>query len=465
MKSWAEGNKDEAVSCLDEAIGEESDSLSKVVLLLLRAQFHCSFRNHRAAIDDYTAVIGLSGAPVELLAMALVNRAIAYGETGETQRRIDDCTAVTELPGAPVDQVAKALVNRAIAYGETGETQRRIDDCTAVIELSGAPVDQVAEALLYRGITYGETGEMQRRIDDCTAVTELLGAPTFEVGMALLYRAMAYGVAGKTQRAIDDCSAVIGLAGVGVEPVAMARLFRGMVYSKAGAKQCEIDDYAAVIGLPDAPVDLVAGALYLRGLRSIKNNDNKDSQKDFDTLIHLANAPATTVIDAYLALSELHWGDGRWSEGFEALEAGMECGAKAEPPYFDTANRLIGVVFSAGLIPEARIARVTDLLALYKKHQALSVLGEGIVKHIGSVFRAGEPFPSADNLDQWASAWEQAAASVDEFRLSLRLLRTGVDFVKAGGKDPGILLSLTAAERQILKQALGLAEKNPDEPR
>jgi hypothetical protein len=75
------------------------------------------------------------------------------------------------------------------------------------------------------------------------------------------------------------------------------------------------------------------------------------------------------------------------------------------------------------------------------------------------VFRAGAPFPSSDNLEGWALAWEQAVEGVPDFRLSVRLLRTGIDFVKAGGDDPGVLLALTSPERAILEQALGLAAK------
>jgi hypothetical protein len=56
--------------------------------------------------------------------------------------------------------------------------------------------------------------------------------------------------------------------------------------------------------------------------------------------------------------------------------------------------------------------------------------------------------------------WEQAAEGVPEFRLSVRLLRTGINFVKAGGNQPGILLDLTSPERAILVQAFGLAEKD-----
>jgi hypothetical protein len=42
----------------------------------------------------------------------------------------------------------------------------------------------------------------------------------------------------------------------------------------------------------------------------------------------------------------------------------------------------------------------------------------------------------------------------------MRLLRTGTDYVKAGGKDAGILLTLTFPERAILEQSLGLVEKH-----
>lgn len=48
-------------------------------------------------------------------------------------------------------------------------------------------------------------------------------------------------------------------------------------------------------------------------------------------------------------------------------------------------------------------------------------------------------------------------------RLAVRLLRTGIDFVKAGGKDRGILLAVTSAERAILAQTFGLAETEQKE--
>jgi hypothetical protein len=183
----------------------------------------------------------------------------------------------------------------------------------------------------------------------------------------------------------------------------------------------------------------------------------RDAQTDLESLIHLPEAPLEQVVDAYLLLSELHFSEGRWSDGFQSLEASLRSGLKAEPAYRKAATDLIGVIFAAGLNPEGRREKVAEILSIYEKHQALPVLGEAIVQHIGELFRAGEPFPSTDNLEGWCLSWEQASVNVPDFRLSVRLLRTGTDFVKAGGREPGILLALTSPERSILEQALGLA--------
>jgi tetratricopeptide (TPR) repeat protein len=262
---------------------------------------------------------------------------------------------------------------------------------------------------------------------------------------------------GDTQRTIDDCTTLIALPGAPVEPVAKALLNRGLTYGELGDSQRAIDDYATLIALPGATAQQVAVALFVRGV-FFRKSQKQQAQEDFEALIRLPGAPAELVVDSYLALTEIHFGDGKWNEGFHDLEAGIEAGGKAQPPHYGAASGLLGVVFSAGLGPESRSSKVNDLLGIYEKHQALSVLGEAVVQHIGGVFRAGTPFPSTDNLEGWALAWEQAAESVPDFRLSVRLLRTAINFVKAGGKDRGVLLDLTSTERAILEQALGLAE-------
>ena len=422
VKHWHEGNRSEAKKCLDEAIAEETSSSTRADLLISRAQLCSALGDPQRAIADYTAVLDLPGAPVEQVAMGLINRGFTHGQTGNPQRAITDYTAVVDLPGAPVEQVAMGLINRGFTHGQTGDPQREIADYTAVVDLPGAPVEQVAMALVNRGFTHDQTGDPQRAIGDYTAVLDLPVAP--------------------------------------VEQVAKALLSRGITHGKTGDPQREITDYTAVVDLPGAPVEQVAMALYSRGVTHFQKSRKRESQSDFESLIHLPKGPVEKVVDAHLAISELHFSEGRWSEGFQALEASLECGAKVQPVYQAIATDLIGVVFSGGLNPEGRRDKVTELLRIYGKHQVLPVLGEALVQHIGSVFRAGASFPSADNLEGWASAWGHAAETVLDFRLSVRLLRTGIDYLKAGGKDPGILLALTSPERAILEQALGLAEND-----
>jgi tetratricopeptide (TPR) repeat protein len=498
VHSVKEGNSAEAIRFLDEAIAEDSAPAYKANFLLVRAQIHSSLGEKVKGIADYTAVVDLPGASVKQVARALVNRGIAHGQTGDVQSEIADYTAVVDLPDQPAEHIATALFKRAFAHKKTGNVSRAIADYTAVIDLPGAsvehvvtalrhrgiihnrsgaaplaladctaiinlldaPIEQVAKALVIRGVTHAEAGDAPRAIADFTTIIELPGAPVEQVARALMIRGAINGRAGDISREIADYTEVIFLPGAPVEEVAMTLIYRGITHRQAGDVLRATDDYTAVIDLPNAPVEQIAKAIYLRGVTHFSTNRIKESQTDFEALIGLPAAPVEKVVDAHLALCELHFGEGRWSEGMHALEAGLACVEKAEPAYRGAATDLIGVVFSAGLSAEGRRDKVTRILRTYDKHGALPVLGEGIVQHIGRLFQAGEPFPSTDNLEGWASVWEQAAESTPDFRLSVRLLRTGIDYVKAAGNDPGILLTLTSPERAILEQALGLTEND-----
>lgn len=497
MQCMSEKKTAEAILCIDEAILEETNTNHKIDLLNFRATLHSSLGDRekeiadytavidladapaeqvaktlmiraqtyneagdtKLAIADYTAVLGLPDAPVEYVARALVNRGITHGEAGDTQLAIADYTAVELLPDAPVEGVARALINRGVTNGRSGEVQLEIADYTAVIELPDAPINQVAIALYLRSLTHGKAGDNQRCIDDCTAVIGLAGAPVVEVARALLYRGLTYDQLGDTQLALTDYTAVIDLPDAPIEELTMALIHRGAIHGEANNTLLEIADYTAVIDLYGAPAEDVAIALYSRGSSHFRSGQKKESQSDFEAVISLPEVPVENVVDAHLALSELHFCECRWSEGFQSLEASLDYGEKTQPAYRETATDIIEVIFSAGLNPEGRRDKVSELLRLYQKHQALPVLGEAVIQHIGYVFRSGEPFPSTDNLDNWKSIWEKAAESVPDFRLSIRLLSMSISFLKAGGKDRSILLDLASTERSIVEQAFGLIEE------
>ena len=217
-----------------------------------------------------------------------------------------------------------------------------------------------------------------------------------------------------------------------------------------------VEDLTAVIALGGAPVEEVARALVTRGFTHGQQGEPERAIADYTAVLALSLVPPVQHLWAYTGIAEEHARAGRWSEATASLEAGLNIGRSARPTYLPPPFEFVGILFSLGLSRDDRRSRATELVNLYATAGALNTLGEALVAHIGSLFRAGAPWPSADNLEQWADAWEQAASEMPDFRLSMRLLRTGVDFIKAGGERSGVLLSLTSAEREIMRQALGL---------
>jgi len=174
--------------------------------------------------------------------------------------------------------------------------------------------------------------------------------------------------------------------------------------------------------------------------------------------LYLAAALERNQSEGSLGLTNLYWREGKWEEGYRTLEMSIVKGLQEMPASLHAVRIVIRTLFDAGLTMESRCEKIGRIVNIYQKHSALQFLGEGLVSHLGEMFRAGAPFPSSDNLSQWLSAWEHATNGLDDFRIPLRLARVGIDFIIDGGKDTDILLTLTSAERDILKQALGLSD-------
>jgi hypothetical protein len=168
------------------------------------------------------------------------------------------------------------------------------------------------------------------------------------------------------------------------------------------------------------------------------------------------------MTSAYYHLSALHISEGEWAAGFQMLEEGLRSGANEQSVQQTSLTNLIQLVFSTGLISSGRREKLAEFCRIHQQYQALTTLGEGVITHLGEIFRKGAPFPATDNLEDWYLAWEEAAKDLPDFRLTLRLLRTGIAFLQAGGQDRGILLDLTAPERRILEQTFGFPDSGED---
>ena len=256
----------EAQTFLDKGLTANQDNPAALSdLLLLRARARREAGDLGGAIEDLSTVAEMAKAPAEQKAEARVNRGVAYGKKGETDREIAEYTAVIDDPEAPAEQKAEARFNRGVAYGKKGETDREIADYTAVIDDPEAPAEQKAKARVNRGTTYGEKGETDREIAEYTAVIDDPEAPAEQKASARVNRGVAYGKKGETDKAIAEFTAVIDDPEAPAEQKAQARVNRGVAYGKNGETEKEIADYTTVIDDPEAPAEQKASALANRG--------------------------------------------------------------------------------------------------------------------------------------------------------------------------------------------------------
>lgn len=193
---------------------------------------------------------------------------------------------------------------------------------------------------------------------------------------------------------------------------------------------------------------------FLRVWYEGRSDLHAQADADYSAVKDLYSAPLTDRVDAHLALSEIHVAMGRWDEAITSLTNGLTEGRTASPDYAGDSTDLIGAFFDAMLQPALRHERAGQLFQVYVDANAVASLGQALVHHLVRLHAAAER-PSPDNLETWASAWEEAGKGLDTFRLPLRLFRTGIDFLKTGGTDRGILLNLNQEERKLLEQVFG----------
>lgn len=322
--------------------------------------------------------------------------------------------------------------------------------------MPNASIDFVASALYNRGVVYTRLGESENALADYSALIALPNVPAEQVAMALLGRSLIHGQLGETEKEIADYGAIIELSNAPAEQVAMALIGRGLSYEQLGDSEKALADYSTVIALPNVPVESVVTAVLNRGWTYWRMNEPKRSEQDFEKVLGLTAAPIALRVGAHFALAMIHIATGRWDSAISVLAEGLALGTSKEQPYLSDSEDIIAAFFESTLTLDIRRERTCELVRVYQDHNAILQLGEALTSHLGKLYRTGEDLPTSDSLELWASAWEEAGRDIDAFRVPLRIFRTGVDFLKAGGKDRTILLDLNQEERRILEQALSL---------
>ena len=147
-------------------------------------------------------------------ATARLRRGVKYYQQGDFERALTDFSAVVEMPDAPVEMRAKALVLRGVTYGQQGEFELAISDYSAVIAMTDAPVELRAGAFGSRGVTYGQQGDIERELLDYSAVIGMTDAAVELRAGALFARAVANRRTKRFKDSIADFEAVVAIPSI-----------------------------------------------------------------------------------------------------------------------------------------------------------------------------------------------------------------------------------------------------------
>jgi hypothetical protein len=88
-------------------------SRTKALSFYKRGMARAKKRDHIGAIDDYTTAIELPASPLDVIAMALFNRALVFVASGQERRGIDDLGVLLAMDLAPVNVKTVAWIKLA----------------------------------------------------------------------------------------------------------------------------------------------------------------------------------------------------------------------------------------------------------------------------------------------------------------------------------------------------------------
>ena len=137
----------------------------------------------------------------------------------------------------------------------------------------------------------------------------------------------------------------------------------------------------------------------------------------------------------------------RWDEGITALYDAfqrLEPDNEAAP---DDAELIIRNLFAHTNDPAISQTRIASLIAVYEKHEYLSVLGQGIVRNIPALM---SKMVSDKAARTWLELWQEQTSNYEQFQIPIRLLNAAVRYKETKG-DRRVLLELPIEERSLLE--------------
>ena len=432
----------------------KSASIDQATARLRRGVKYHQQGDFELALSDYSAVVEMSGASVELRAKALFNRGVTYGKQGDIERQLSNYSSVVEMPDAPVEMRAKSLLYRGVAYGKQGDFERELSDYSAVVEMPDAPVEMRANTLFRRGLTNERQGDIERALSDLSAVVEMANVPMELRARALCFRGFTYGRQRDFERELADYSAVVEMPDAPVDQRALALSIRGISYEQQGEIDRALMDYSAVIAMPDAPVNDRASARFARAVANRRTKHFKESVADFEAFVAIPSISPKQRTEGLFAIVELMINHCSLEDVKTALSRAFVEGSPETNEYGGAPRDLLSMVL--GRSPAQWANYISVIASMYIEHGCADKLGQGITKSIQHLDEGGF---SKSQIESWNAAWQQAGQGCDALEIPLRCLDAAVEVMNSDPRSDRALfrlpLELRGLVRPLLNRSLG----------
>jgi tetratricopeptide (TPR) repeat protein len=136
----------------------------------------------------------------------------------------------------------------------------------------------------------------------------------------------------------------------------------------------------------------------------------------------------------------------RWDEGITALDDAFQRLEPDNEASIEDAELIIRNLLSNNDTAITQ-TRITSLIAVYEKHEYLSILGQGIVRNIPALM---SEMVSDKAARTWLELWQELTNNYKQFQIPMRLLNAAVRYKETKG-DRRVLLELPIEERNLLE--------------
>jgi tetratricopeptide (TPR) repeat protein len=184
---------------------------------------------------------------------------------------------------------------------------------------------------------------------------------------------------------------------------------------------------------------LVLRAIVLKNLKRYE-----EVLVSFDPAIELGYQYSFVFFDRAIAILGLN----RWDEGIAALDYAFQRLEPDNEADAEDANLIISNLFASTHDAGIWKNRIASMIAVYKKYQYLSILGQGIVRSIPALM---SEMVSDKAARTWLELWQELTSNYEEqFKIPIRLLDAAIRYKETKG-DRRVLLELAIEERNLLE--------------